>query len=222
MNVNEIFPENAEPAITWGSSDTSSATVDPSGIVTTKKPGNQAIIISADSDNGIHRESILHICYPVTAIDFAQEEATIIPFEDYQLTANVTMRTQSCINHLVSFSSSNPEVATVNEQGIVHGIQAGTTTITAEAASGVTASIDITVREAKILQLPTGLTEIEAEAFAETACEVVIVPDSCSSIGEHAFYNCKSLKVVRVPVNTEIATNAFEGCENVVIERVTE
>ena len=220
LSLTDIEPENAELNVTWNTSDSSYATVDSTGFVTTKKPSDESIIISADSENGIHRECMLHICYPVTNIEFEQGEATVFPGLDSKVKANVTMHTQSCVNHLVGFSSSNPEIATVDDNGIVHGIAAGTTTITATAASGVTASMTINVREPSELLLPTGLTEIDNEAFMGIACEVVIIPDGCTTIGEKAFAGCTNLLYVKIPSSVKsYPTSAFEGCnENLVID----
>ena len=70
------------------------------------------------------------------------------------------------------------------------------------------------------LQLPKNITTISCEAFASTSCEVVIIPDGCTSIEEKAFMNCKKLIYISIPVTvTSIANNAFEGCDNVTIFR---
>ena len=50
----------------------------------------------------------------------------------------------------------------------------------------------------------------------------IIIPDSCTSIGNYAFRNCKNLKYIRVSVGVDIPSNAFEGCGNVVIDRNAE
>ena len=143
LSIVNIEPEGAEANIVWNSSDSSYASVNSEGFVTTKKPGD--IIISADSENSIHRECVFHICYPVTAIELESASYEMIPDTDLQLTAHVTMRTQSCENHLVTFTSSDPEIATVDENGLVHAIKHGIITITVESASGITASKTITV-----------------------------------------------------------------------------
>ena len=213
LNIINVQPDDSEINIVWSSSDTSYASVDSFGLVTTKRPNNEAVIITATDISGIYRECLLHICYPVTAIEYEENETTIIPYVDYQAIVNVTMRSQNCVNHLVDFSSSNPEIATVDENGIVHGITAGTATITATAASGVTASMTIYVREPSELVLPTSITEIENEAFMGIACEVVIIPENCTTIGEHAFAGCTELLYVRIPASiTSYPASAFEGC----------
>ena len=142
LSVIDIEPEDAEMEITWESSDRSFAYPDSYGYVTTVKPGD--VTITATSEKGIKRECLFHLCYPVSAIEFETPEA-VPEGKDTQLTANVTMRTQKCINHLVTFESSDPEIATVDENGVLHAIKLGEVTITAAAASGKTASITLTI-----------------------------------------------------------------------------
>ena len=43
-----------------------------------------------------------------------------------------------------------------------------------------------------------------------------------TAAGRHAFRNCKNLKYVRVPKGAEIASDAFEGCGSVIIDRIAE
>ena len=70
-----------------------------------------------------------------------------------------------------------------------------------------------------ILLLPEDLETVEENAFVNLACEAVLVPDNCSVIGRHAFRDCKKLIYIQVPMNTEIAPDAFDGCNGVVIDR---
>ena len=71
-----------------------------------------------------------------------------------------------------------------------------------------------------VLHLPAGLQVIEAEAFMGLECQAVIIPDTCTSIGERAFANCKNLCYVLMPGElTDIASNAFSGSNKVIIER---
>lgn len=72
---------------------------------------------------------------------------------------------------------------------------------------------------AAYLLLPAVLREIEAEAFAGIAADIVVVPAGCTSIGSRAFADCPNLKTVYIPSSASIAADAFEGCENVEIIR---
>ena len=94
---------------------------------------------------------------------------------------------------------------------------------TYEAFTVQTKRIDIpALKDMSVLWLPTELTVVADEAFDSILSEAVIVPDGCTSIGSHAFRNCRNLKYVRVPSRCEIAPDAFEGCSNFVIDRITE
>ena len=72
----------------------------------------------------------------------------------------------------------------------------------------------------KVLRLPAGLTEIEANAFEGLACEAVVVPDGCITIGARAFADCRELIYVILPSGTAVASDAFDGCpEDIMIDR---
>lgn len=76
------------------------------------------------------------------------------------------------------------------------------------------------LRNMSLLHLPNSIKRIYEEAFDGTDSEAVIFPDSCSDIGKHAFSNCKNLLYVKVPANINIDLDAFEGCEDVVIDQI--
>lgn len=76
------------------------------------------------------------------------------------------------------------------------------------------------LRDMSVLTLPAGLRTIESEAFAGTACQAVIVPEGCVSIGEGAFSGCTDLVYILIPQSvSEIADTAFDNCPNLVIDR---
>ena len=71
------------------------------------------------------------------------------------------------------------------------------------------------------LILPSSIEAIGEEAFANTSCQMVTIPDGCKSIGNRAFADCDDLKYVIIPSSvTNIADDAFEGCiDELLIER---
>ena len=128
----------------WTSSNPDFATVDDQGMVTTKRPGDVEITVT--SEKGIRRKCIVHICYPVSAIEIMPDDVEIQVGMTFQLTANVTMRTQSCVNHLVFFISNNPDVADVNEHGLVEGKANGIAIITVSGIINSTATATVQIR----------------------------------------------------------------------------
>ena len=70
-----------------------------------------------------------------------------------------------------------------------------------------------------ILYLPSDLKTIETESFSGLACEAVIIPDGCKTIGDKAFENCTELLYVYIPSSvTTIGDNAFNGCDNAFLD----
>ena len=127
LSVTSVTPVDADMNLTWTSSNTTVATVSETGYVHTIKPGEATI--TATSANGIARECLVHSCYSVSAVAFAEDDVQIAVGLPRQLTVNVTMNTQSCVNHFVIFTSSDETVATVNERGLVTPISPGTAQI---------------------------------------------------------------------------------------------
>ena len=67
------------------------------------------------------------------------------------------------------------------------------------------------------VNLPAQLLEIKAEAFfGDTTLRRVIIPESVEKIGERAFAYSAVREVVLPPSLTEMAADAFEGCEGIV------
>ena len=181
-----LVPAHLDPQLTWSSSDISRASVSNTGLVRTFGIGD--VIISAENGSGFVRTCLVHMCYPVTAIEFDRASRTVTTGATVPLKAQVTMRTQSCVNRLVTFDSSDPSAASVDESGIITGHRPGTATIKATAQSGVTASCVINVRGVATLRLPAGLRAIESEAFAGFSdVDVIVIPDSVTLIAEDAF-----------------------------------
>ena len=71
------------------------------------------------------------------------------------------------------------------------------------------------------IMLPSELKVIEEEAFSGAAFGAVLIPDGCTAIGSRAFADCLNLVYVRIPASVaSIAEDAFEGCKQVVIDRI--
>lgn len=71
------------------------------------------------------------------------------------------------------------------------------------------------------LRLPEMLTSIEEEAFRYGAFQYVIIPPTCTSIGNDAFADCTALLYILIPASvTAIAEDAFEGCrDDLIVDR---
>ena len=69
----------------------------------------------------------------------------------------------------------------------------------------------VAVAHAGTLNLPEGITVIEAETFrGDISLDEVIIPEGVTKIGEYAFWGCDLSYVVLPSTLTEIADNAFD------------
>ena len=129
--------------ITWNSNDETVATVDSRGKVTAISPGKT--LITATSSNGKTATCTVTVTsneIEVTNITLNKKELTLIIGNNETLTATITP--SNATNNNTTWTSSNPEVATVNN-GKVTAISSGTTTITATTSNGKTASCTVEV-----------------------------------------------------------------------------
>ncbi len=185
----QLFPHVVEPAeatvqvYDWNSSDTTLASVTGDGLVSTIKPGD--VIVSATTEKGVSAECLIHLCYPVESIQFNN---TNIVNRKLQLVATVTTQDHVYENKLVTFTSSDESVLTVDKDGIVYGETAGKAIVTAVAYNGISATIELTVvTPIGKLILPADLKMIEDEAFANVKDAVIYLPDGIEFISSTAF-----------------------------------
>lgn len=68
-------------------------------------------------------------------------------YENAQMTADVVLNGMTVQNRLITWSSSDESILTVNSDGMVRSVGFGTATITATTENGLTSSVDVTVYE---------------------------------------------------------------------------
>lgn len=124
--------------VVWSSSDTAVATVSADGLVTGIAAGTAKISVSV----GTEEKDSVQITVKAYTVDINDEaEATLYPTRTLQLTA-----TKNPADAAITWTSSNDEVATVDAQGLVTGVAAGTAVITATCGNAQD-NITITVKD---------------------------------------------------------------------------
>lgn len=143
-------PENAEDfSPVWISSDPEIATVDDKGLVSGIAAGSVTITVSSGEIKDECKVTVTNDDEPDPNPDVPVESVTLDPTEaslnvgeTYQLIA--TVQPENATDKTVEWTSSDNEVATVSEDGLVTAVAEGNATITA-ACSGYEATCDITV-----------------------------------------------------------------------------
>ncbi len=127
----EVWPSTAtNKALSFSSSNTAVATVSDTGVVTAVGAGTATIIATSKDNTSIvdSYELTVDALVPVTTINVTGKDSMTVG-ETYKFTAEVLPADAS--NKSVTWSSSNTNVATVNQSGEVTVIASGTAIITA-------------------------------------------------------------------------------------------
>lgn len=129
--------------ITWSSSNSAIASIDSNGVITGVAPGT--IRIKAETSNGYRAYAHVIVSNPITSVAINQGNTSVPEGAQVALSAAVTPANTTS-SKAFSWSSSNTSVATVDNNGIVTGHNAGNTTITVTTANGKKAScrVDVT------------------------------------------------------------------------------
>lgn len=140
-------PENTtdDKTVTWESSDPTVATVDGSGTVTATGIGSANITAKVGNHTDV---CVVTVDAPLESIgvqdtlELVKNQTAVI---DYKLVPSDTTDKEP-----VTFTSSDPTVATVDADGNVVALKAGTTVITLKGANDITAEVTVTVTEIPI------------------------------------------------------------------------
>lgn len=172
-----VNPSNAtNKNVTWASNNTAVATVDSNGMVTAVEAGDAYISVTS-ADTGVTARCLVTVTQAVTGITLNVTEQTIMKGEKFIVIPNVAPIDAS--NKAVTYTSSDPAVATVNNLGVVTGITGGTAIIVVQTVErGLIASCEVTVVEeassVEILNPPTLINygdakQLTAEVLPDTA-----------------------------------------------------
>lgn len=130
-----VNPDNAtDKTVTWESSDEAVATVSDDGLVLAVGEGTAVITATAGAKSATCNVKVSkpgQVVIDVTEVRLDKTKLTLKKGQEYQLTA--TVLPLNATYNTVTWTSSNIEVATVSETGLVKALAQGTVVITAEA-----------------------------------------------------------------------------------------
>ena len=236
-----VRPDNADNRkVTWSSDKTEIATVDGAGRVTAVKAGEVVVTVTTE-DGGktaTCKVTVKAKAVPVTGVEVNPWVVTLSVRGTSKL--SYTIRPADATNQNVKWESESPSVATVDSEGNVQGVAAGTAKICVTTEDGGFKSYcTVTVKKAESKFEVGGLWY--EYYYAPNLARVIPDPDgikyggnisipgqieyggitySVYQIGSHAFYECADLKSVTLGEGIEyIDAYAFYNCPN--LERIT-
>ena len=174
-----VTPADADnPNVVWESNDDEVATVSETGLVTAKMPGTATITVKS-VDGEYTATCTVTVGKHVSSIILSDTELTMPTGTSETLYA--TVMPLAAFNKTVTWVSTNPKVATVDENGNVKAIKAGTTTIIAYCEDGdVTASCIVTVTNSA-----TGIEMSESDVYiarnSQKQLNATVKPDTAEN-----------------------------------------
>jgi uncharacterized protein YjdB len=169
MLTSNVMPSNAtDKSVTWSSSS-ANARVSSSGLVTAVSAGSAVIRATTGSGN-LSATCTITITVPVTSVSISPITTTVNTGSTKPLTA--TVLPSNATNKVVSWSSANTAVATVNSLGVVTGISAGSTMIQAQTVDGgfaATSAVTVTVGVQNITLNTRSISLLKGTTFQSAA-----------------------------------------------------
>ncbi len=193
--------------VTWSSSDTTVAIVSTTGLATAKQVGTVTITAASETKTGTSTINVLATPLPsIASVTISPAPAVVRAGSTVQLSAIVKDTAGTPISGaIVSWSSDNPGVASVNATGLVTGVLAGSATITAQ-NGGHSGSGLVTVA-ATLAKVPPTVQIIPSTASVAIGRTVQLTATATDSIGDF-FPNAS---VVWTSANTSVATVSSSG-----------
>ena len=236
-----VKPDNADNRkVTWSSDKTDVATVDGDGKVTAVKAG-EAVVTVTTEDGGktaTCKVTVKAKAVPVTGVDVNPWVMTLSVRGTSKL--SYTIRPADATNQNVKWESESPSVATVDSEGNVKGVAAGTAKICVTTEDGGFKSYcTVTVKKAeskfevgglwyeyydgpnlaRVIPDPDG-SKYGGNISIPGQIEYGGITYSVVQIGARAFDECTDLKSVTLGEGIEyIAAFAFYNCPN--LESIT-
>ena len=169
-----IEPKNAtNRALIWTSSDSKIASVDSKGVVKGIKKGS--VTITAKTKDGTVVASIIitvNASLPkIEKISFSQDNIGIKKGDTFGLTVIVDPSNLSLSGF--TWKSSDTNIVTVDSNGVIKGVNAGTATITVTSSNGKTATCTITVTEKDVDVQEIILTPVDSTISGNKTTQVV-------------------------------------------------
>ncbi len=142
-----ITPSNATVTnLFWESLDTNVCTVDANGLVTLTGPGRTVVYARSPQDHQIYARTEIRANQQIKTLTLKPTSYTMRVGDEFDL--SLKSSPDVYIDDIITWSSSNPEIATVKNDGMfgtVKALKPGTTTITVETEYGIRQQCKVTV-----------------------------------------------------------------------------
>lgn len=172
-----LMPADAEAKLTWYTENNRIAIVSKDGLITAVEEGETEIYV--ETDNELDASIDIYVLTPPKKITLSKSEATLAVGDTLTLKKKLTPYDAETG---LTWSSSNPSVATVTQKGVVTALEPGTATITVETDNGKLASATITVKLAPT-KVKLNKTKATLSVKEKLTLKATLTPsDACTTL----------------------------------------
>lgn len=145
QKITARFNHPLTPAVTWSTSDPEVASVDEAGTVTAHKPGT--VTLTASLENGSTAEATVTVIPPITSLEMGKALYKVKPGSSRTIEL---LPTPADVEEIFTWTTSDPAIVTVSQDGTVTGVDYGTAIVTATGKySGLSVSCEVKVCNVK-------------------------------------------------------------------------
>lgn len=197
-----VLPENAtDKTVTWSTSNAEIATVT-DGKVTAVKEGEAIITAKAGEKEATCKVTVKAAVIAVKSVTLNKTELALTPGESETLT--VTVAPENATDKTVTWSSSDEEIASVDQEGVVQAVAEGSAMIIA-CVSDKTDTCFVTVKKSIVVvekltldKLELALTKGQSETLVAT-----VEPDDATD--KTLFWTSSDAEVASVDENGKVS-----------------
>ena len=180
-----VAPADAsDKAITWSSSDESVATVSSEGVVTAKGAGTAVITVTTKDGSKTATSKVTVKDKAVSVESVTIDKATLSLVEGSKQKLVATVKPDDATNKKVTWKSSDPKVATVEDDGTVGAVKAGSATITVTTADGsktATCKVTVTAKTIAVTGVELDKTSLAMTIGGTYTLTAIVKPENASN-----------------------------------------
>ena len=201
-----VNPNDAtNKTVTWKSDKPEIVEVDSNGNVTAKAAGTATITATVDGKSVSCKVTVngQTTTVPVQSVGLNTNKVELSVGEENKLVATVTP--EAATNKEVTWASSTPEVATVDQDGKVVAQKPGNATITVTTKDGnKTATCEVTVKETPVAVTGVGLNtnKVELSVGEENQLVATVTPENASN--QKVTWKSDDTAIVKVDENGKV------------------
>ena len=210
-----LEPADTTDTVSWSSSNSSYASVASDGTITAKSAYSGTITITATTTSGLKAYCYVKVIaakVPVSSVTLNNTELIMTKADTKQFTA--TVLPDNATDKTLTWTSSNEEVATVSNTGVVTAVGDGVAIITATSNNGMYHECAVKVISA------SGPSVVLADAKASPGGKAVVKANIVKNPGMSAYkftvnYDSTNLTPINITANTEFGGTFTTNLEDV-------